>query len=202
MLVLPTLLIALAPECPTMDASPASSELRDFVAFRVDNATNQTSTSLRILIVDNDEHSVSQVKHQLLTNRPDADDDIKCALHGLDGLVVAEEFQPQLVIIHLGLPRRSGACTAKLLRRRPWAKQVVIVSHSICECPDTEAPSNFDFHFYGGVEVPVLMQLYRNLAIRRSHIDRASSSGRAVMARLRKPAQHEKSSDKKFVDKK
>ena len=168
-----------------MDASPASSELRDFVAFRIDSSTNQSSTALRILIVDNDDHSVSQVKHQLLTNRPDADDEIKCAVHGLDAMVVAEEFQPQLVIIHLGLPRRSGACTAKLLRRRPWAKQVVIVSHSDCECPDIETPSNFDFHFYGGVEVPVLMQLYRNLAIRRSHIDRALSSGQAGMARLR-----------------
>lgn len=167
-----------------MDASPASSELRDFVAFRVDDISTQSSVAMRILIVDNDDRSTAQLKRQIQANRPDADDDIKYARHGLDVLVVAEEFQPKLVIIQLGLPRRSGACTAKLLRSRPWAAQVVIVSHSNSECPDSDLPNNFDFHFYGAVDIPLLLQMYRNLSIRRTRIDRAFAAGHPMRRKI------------------
>ncbi len=165
------MLIALAPSEPHMDASLHPGNCATSLPF-VSRTLPPILCRAQILIVDNCDRSIAHVKHQLLVNRPDADDSIKCAMHGLDGLVVAEEFHPELVIVHLGLPRRSGACTAKLLRGRPWANQVVIVSHSDNECAEDELQNQFDFHFYGGIDVPLLMQMYRNLAMRRASVKR------------------------------
>lgn len=163
-----------------MDASPASSDLRTFVSFGFAHTKPRQSPSLRILIVDNDERSAADVRRQLSSHRADSDDSVKCTRHGLDALVVAEEFQPQLVIMQLGLPRRSGSCTAKLLRARPWAERVVIVSQSLEDDATEVCSADFDFHFYGAIDIPLLFQMHHNLLLRRSHTRRTRTTSESL----------------------
>ena len=151
-----------------MDASPASELLRNFVSFNRAHPANKATPSLRIMIVDSNQVAATKVHSLLLSERGDCDDEIKRVNHGLEALVVAEQFQPELVIMHVGFPRRSGACTAKLLRKRPWANRLVIVSHASNEETSGERSTDFDFHFSHGIEVALLTQIYKNLMQRRN----------------------------------
>ncbi len=147
-----------------MDASPASKVVRDFVAIHRP-ATNQVVAALRVLVVDNDRRLAASITRELNILRPE--DEVKLVSHGLEAMVVAEEFQPDLVIIQLGLPRRSGLCTARLLRNRPWSAHVVIVSHTLDEQALEDSSNDFDFHFFGGLDTPLLMRMLLNLQRRR-----------------------------------
>ena len=76
-----------------MDASPASELLRNFVSFNRAHPAKKATPSLRIMIVDSNQVAATKVHSLLLSERGDCDDEIKRVNHGLEALVVAEQFQ-------------------------------------------------------------------------------------------------------------
>ncbi|WP_218355267.1 PAS domain-containing hybrid sensor histidine kinase/response regulator [Alteromonas lipotrueiana] len=53
---------------------------------------------------------------------------IECANCGLDGLKVAEDFRPEVVLSDIGLPDINGYEVAKRLRERDWAASIYLVA--------------------------------------------------------------------------
>ncbi len=187
-LVLPlTLSVACKSEIVTMDATLAPT-----ASAALPRATTQTSlpdigeSTIRILLVDNDLSASGRLQQPLLAPRgKQQESEVKCVLHGLDAMVVAESFQPHLVVIEVGWPRQSGDCTAKLLRSRPWANNLVIVSHTRERQGSVEPGEHFDFHFFDEIDIELLMQIFDNLALRRRSLERSPSSGTSSKFRLR-----------------
>ncbi len=79
-----------------------------------------------------------------------------------------EELQPQLVVIEIGWPRRSGACTAKLLRARRWARRPLSCRTLDVPEEDSQISGDFDFHFFDGLASDLLTQIYPSLVKRRA----------------------------------
>lgn len=76
--------------------------------------------SLRVLVVDDfrDSTDVLCVLLELLGHRA------RGVFNGKDAIAVAEELQPQLVILDIGLPDLSGYEVARELRRRAGSKRM------------------------------------------------------------------------------
>ena len=96
-----------------------------------DNATNksandeQTARRKRILLVDDDREIVEAMRIALETNGYE----ILVARDGNQGLVMAEREDPDLVILDMMMPKRSGFLVLEKLRRtRPVPLRVIMIT--------------------------------------------------------------------------
>ncbi|HEX4823561.1 MAG TPA: response regulator [Candidatus Polarisedimenticolaceae bacterium] len=78
----------------------------------------------RVLVVDdNRDAAVSLAKMlELMGN------DTRTAYDGLEALVSAAAFRPDLVMLDIGMPRLNGLDTARKIRSEAWGKQVTLVA--------------------------------------------------------------------------
>jgi CheY-like chemotaxis protein len=54
--------------------------------------------------------------------------DVRTALDGIEGLQVAEEYHPDIVLLDLGMPKLGGYEAAEKIREQPWGKRVMLVA--------------------------------------------------------------------------
>jgi CheY-like chemotaxis protein len=54
--------------------------------------------------------------------------DTRTARNGLEGVELAEEFRPDLIVLDIGLPRLNGFDACRRIREMPWAKNTLIVA--------------------------------------------------------------------------
>jgi CheY-like chemotaxis protein len=80
--------------------------------------------SHRILIVD-DNQDVVWTLSRLLRSRGN---DIRVAYDGIDAVEEAKKFQPDVILLDLGLPKLNGLETAKLIRKQSWGKDMTLVA--------------------------------------------------------------------------
>jgi CheY-like chemotaxis protein len=52
----------------------------------------------------------------------------KTAQDGLEALSVAATYQPDLILLDIGMPRMDGFETARHIRQAAWGKQIVLVA--------------------------------------------------------------------------
>jgi len=96
--------LLLASECDTMLTAPPA-------------RTQTTHPRIRILIAD-DNYDAAQSLALVLS----LDGHEVCTANdGAEALQLAEDFQPQVVLLDLGMPKLDGYETARRLRQRPWA---------------------------------------------------------------------------------
>jgi PAS domain S-box-containing protein len=101
------------------NASPA----REGLANR-ERASEPSSRGLRLLLVD-DDHEVVQSLVRLARS---LGHDVRVAFGGDVALQVAEQFQPQIILMDVSLPGLSGYDTARTIRSRPWAEGLILVA--------------------------------------------------------------------------
>ncbi|NRD72794.1 response regulator transcription factor [Shewanella sp. VB17] len=77
----------------------------------------------RILIIE-DELIIREMTAELLE---DEGYDVKTAADGKNGLYLAESFQPDLILLDLGLPDIDGAMVAKRLKKNNKTKHILIM---------------------------------------------------------------------------
>ncbi len=56
--------------------------------------------------------------------------DIRVATDGFQTITLAEQFQPEFVLLDIGMPKLNGFETAKLIRKQPWSVGMVLIAIS------------------------------------------------------------------------
>jgi CheY-like chemotaxis protein len=88
----------------------------------------------------------------------------RTAYDGHQGLAAGAEFEPQVVILDLGLPGLNGYDTAMRIRASRWGESVLLIA--LTGWGDQEAraralQAGFDHHLTKPVQMDVLSQIYR-----------------------------------------
>ena len=80
----------------------------------------------RILVADDNEDSVTTMAMLLES----MDNEVRTANDGLDALRVAEDFEPHVIILDIGMPRLNGYETCRRIRERAFGENVVMIALS------------------------------------------------------------------------
>ena len=113
----------------------------------------------RILVVD-DNRDISESSEIILSF---AGQDVRIAASGQEALDMAREFEPNVVLLDIGLPDMSGYEVARLLRRMPQLRGVRLIAVSGYDTPEARAKSEeagFDFHVGKPVNLAALGTLF------------------------------------------
>jgi signal transduction histidine kinase len=78
----------------------------------------------RILVADDNSDAAEALALLLQI----AGHDVRTANDGLEALAVADTFEPQVVLLDLGMPRMDGYETARQIRRQSWGKNATLVA--------------------------------------------------------------------------
>ena len=121
-------------------------------------------SSLRILIVDDNRDSADSLGMllQIMGN------DIRVAHDGQEGVDVAEEFRPEVVLLDIGLPRLNGYEACRRIRELPWGRSVVLIALTGWGQEDDRRRSHeagFDHHMVKPVDPQDLMELLAGLQV-------------------------------------
>jgi PAS domain S-box-containing protein len=117
---------------------------------------------MRILVVDDNQDSADSLGllMKLLGN------DVRIVNDGLAAVAMANEFEPQVVLLDIGLPTLNGYEAAKKIRKQPWGSQAVLVAVTGWgETIDRQRSkkAGFDHHLVKPVEPDVLTALLASL---------------------------------------
>ena len=84
----------------------------------------KTGRPIRILVVDDNQDSADSLGLllKLLGN------EVRVVNDGLAAVDVANEFEPRVVLLDIGLPTLNGYEAAKKIRQQPWGNQAVLVA--------------------------------------------------------------------------
>lgn len=80
----------------------------------------------RILVIDDNRDSAASLA-ALLGLKGNA---ARCAYDGLEGLKVAADFRPDIVLLDIGMPGLDGIETGRRIRAQPWGKDIVLIALS------------------------------------------------------------------------
>ena len=86
----------------------------------------------------------------------------RTAYDGIEAVAVAGEFQPDVVLLDIGLPKLNGYGAAQRIREQPWGKHMVLIALTGWGQEDDRRRSKeagFDNHIVKPVELPSLMTL-------------------------------------------
>jgi signal transduction histidine kinase len=83
-----------------------------------------TPSGLRILVVDDNRDAADSLSVLLrfMGNEP------RTAYDGIEAVAAAGEFQPDVVLLDIGLPRLNGYGAAQRIREQPWGKHMVLIA--------------------------------------------------------------------------
>jgi CheY-like chemotaxis protein len=88
-------------------------------------------------------------------------------------MTVGEAFQPQVVLLDLGMPKMDGYETVRSMRRRPWGARALVVALTGWAQPydrQKTAEAGFDAHL---VKPVTEFELFQTIAAGRSAADNA-----------------------------
>ena len=91
----------------TRDGEPASPSGRCRILVADDNMDSATTLAMVLKFMGNDVHTVHD---------------------GLQAVEVGETFQPDVVLLDIGMPKLNGYEAARRIRERPWGKQAVLIA--------------------------------------------------------------------------
>jgi PAS domain S-box-containing protein len=121
-------------------------------------AAAQKKSSLRILIVDDNRDSADSLVMllRLMGN------DTRTAYDGQQGVDVAGEFRPDVMLLDIGLPKLDGYEACRRIRGEPWGKNVVLVAVTGWGQEEDRRRSHeagFNYHMVKPVDPEALMKL-------------------------------------------
>ena len=122
----------------------------------------QSSKRMRVLVADDNLDS-TQTCSMLLEMWGH---EVRVANSGTEALEIAEQFQPEVVLLDIGMPDLSGYQVAGALRASPWGKQATLIAVTGWgQEDDKQQASNagFDHHLTKPVEPLHLQPLLESL---------------------------------------
>jgi PAS domain S-box-containing protein len=111
----------------------------------------------RILVVDDNENA-AQMLGMLLKA---LGNDVRTVFDGHSALELAEKFRPDVVLLDIGMPKLDGYETARLIRREPWGKTMILAALTGWgqeEDKRRTREAGFDHHFVKPVEPAILQR--------------------------------------------
>jgi signal transduction histidine kinase len=112
----------------------------------------------RILVVDDNLDSAESLTTLLdLTGN-----ETRAAYDGVEAMEVASAFQPQVILLDIGLPELNGYEVAHKIRQQPWGRNVLLIALTGWGQEDDRRRSKeagFDHHLVKPVEPAVLKRL-------------------------------------------
>ncbi|HKQ30356.1 MAG TPA: GAF domain-containing protein [Burkholderiales bacterium] len=128
--------------------------------------------ALRILVADDNVDSATSMEMllEILGNR------VCIANDGAAAVAAAKEFQPDVVMLDIGMPKMNGYDAAETIRRQPWGSDMVLVAVTGWGQDADKQRSKtvgFDYHLVKPIAPHALSSLMA--AIRRTTRDRARS---------------------------
>jgi CheY-like chemotaxis protein len=116
----------------------------------------------RILVVDDNPDSASSLAILLGISGYQT----SIAKDGLEAVLAAESFQPDVVLLDLGLPKLSGVEAARRIREQPWGKEMLLIALTGWGQEDDRKRSmdaGFDAHVVKPVDHDTLMDVIAHL---------------------------------------
>jgi PAS domain S-box-containing protein len=121
-------------------------------------------SSLRILIVDDNRDSADSLAMMLKI----MGNDTRTAYDGKEGVVLAEEFRPDVLLFDIGLPKLNGYEACRLIRQQPWGKAAILIAVTGWGSEDDRQRSReagFDHHMVKPADANTLMKLLAELSV-------------------------------------
>jgi PAS domain S-box-containing protein len=143
---------------PLALSQPARPEIR----ARQKKRKTEKRRPIRILVVDDNQDSADSLGllMKLLGN------EVRIVHDGLAAVDVANEFEPRVVLLDIGLPTLNGYEAAKKIRQQPWGNRAVLIAVTGWgETVDRQRSKNagFDHHLVKPVDPDVLTSLLTSL---------------------------------------
>jgi CheY-like chemotaxis protein len=113
---------------------------------------------------------------------------VEVAYTGTDGVRVAMEWEPNVIISDIGLPRLDGFEVARQLRQNPSTAHILLIAvsgYGTAEFMDRAASAGFDYYFVKPLDPQRLFLLLRRRAARE---DRPCSPASTTEPPSRAPA--------------
>jgi CheY-like chemotaxis protein len=114
----------------------------------------------KVLVVDDNRDAANTLKLLLESDGHD----VRIATDGVSGLEAARQYQPDCVLLDIGLPRLNGYELAATLRADPQLQHVVIVAitgYGQAHDRARTAAVGFDHHLVKPVQFSALQEIFR-----------------------------------------
>lgn len=158
-------------EFPVADAT-ASRPAADDISTR----TRVSPRGMRILVADDNADSVQSLAMLLAL----AGHETRSASDGTEAIRIADEFQPDVAFLDIGMPNLDGYATARELRTRPWAQRLVLFALTGWGQPEDivcARQAGFDAHLVKPLDFTSIEELIARADSERERpMTRASSS--------------------------
>lgn len=116
----------------------------------------------RILVVDDNEDAALSMATMLSLSG----NDVRAAHDGLQALKTAREFQPDIVLLDIGMPRMNGYDAARRLREEQWGRRALLIALTGWGQEEDKRRSReagFDAHLVKPVDLAALQHLLASL---------------------------------------
>jgi PAS domain S-box-containing protein len=122
---------------------------------------------LRILVADDVRDSAEGLSVLLRIGG----NDVRIATDGAEALNLAADFQPEVAVLDIGMPKLSGYEVARQIRQQPWGENTVLIALTGWGQQDDIRRAldvGFNYHMVKPVNIPQLQELLEQLAARKA----------------------------------
>jgi PAS domain S-box-containing protein len=124
----------------------------------------QPSAKRKVLVVDDNSDALESLSRlvSLMGN------EVRRAQDGLEAIEVARTFQPDIVLMDLGMPKLNGYEAARRIRQEPWGRELALVATTGWGQDDDRrrtAEAGFDRHLVKPIEIASLRDVLGSLPL-------------------------------------
>ena len=122
---------------------------------------------LRILVADDVRDSAEGLSVLLRMGG----NDVRIATDGAEALAPAADFQPEVAVLDIGMPKLSGYEVARQIRREAWGERAVLIALTGWGQQDDIRRAldvGFNYHMVKPVNIPQLQELLEQMAARKA----------------------------------
>ena len=121
-------------------------------------STRAATPARRFLVVDDNLDAATSLAMML----EQGGNETRTASDGVQAVELAERFQPDVVLLDIGLPKLNGYEVARKIREQPWGKAMLLVALTGWNQDQTQqksAEAGFDHHLIKPVSAAALLKL-------------------------------------------
>ncbi|GAA4460197.1 hypothetical protein GCM10023156_40880 [Novipirellula rosea] len=132
-----------------------------------DGSPQKTTNKRKVLVVDDNKAAATMLSMvvRMLGN------DVRKAHDGKEGIEVAEEFMPDVILMDIGMPKMNGYDAARHIRRQPWSNGMMLVALTGWGQEEDKIKTKdagFDHHLVKPAEPAAIQNLLNNFTKERA----------------------------------